>query len=134
MTIAASESITLEEFLKLPETEPGEYIDGEIIRPMPKGRQPTRANFLSLSGHRGSADYTPFLSCSGLWRQSIVPDIAVFQWNHIPFTADGEVPDDFERHQIGLSRFSLQSKKPNQVWHPSLSTPRMSIRMVHRSR
>jgi len=40
MTIAASESITLEKFLKLPETEPAsEYIDGEIIqKPMPKGR------------------------------------------------------------------------------------------------
>ncbi len=32
MTIAASKPITLEEFLKLPETKPAsEYIDGEII-------------------------------------------------------------------------------------------------------
>jgi len=39
MTIAASESITLEEFLKLPETEPAsEYIDGGYQKPMPKGR------------------------------------------------------------------------------------------------
>jgi Uma2 family endonuclease len=40
MTVAKPSSITLEEFLKLPETKPAsEYIDGEIIqKPMPKTR------------------------------------------------------------------------------------------------
>ena len=40
MTIAASKSITLQEFLKLPETKPAsQYINGEIIQKlMPKGR------------------------------------------------------------------------------------------------
>jgi Uma2 family endonuclease len=40
MTSTASKPLTLEEFLKLPETKPAsEYIDGEIIqKPMPKGK------------------------------------------------------------------------------------------------
>jgi len=46
--------------------------------------------------------------------QSIVPDIAVFQWNHIPITADGKCRMILNDIQIGLSRFSL-NKKPNQV-------------------
>jgi Uma2 family endonuclease len=39
MIATVSHPITLEEFLKLPETKPAsEYIDGEIIqKPMPKG-------------------------------------------------------------------------------------------------
>ena len=38
-----SKSITLDEFLKLPETEPAsEYIDGQIIqKPMPQGKHST---------------------------------------------------------------------------------------------
>ncbi|WP_118169167.1 Uma2 family endonuclease [Nostoc sphaeroides] len=40
MSVAKSASLTLEEFLKLPETKPASlYIDGEIIlKPMPKTR------------------------------------------------------------------------------------------------
>jgi Uma2 family endonuclease len=40
MSVAKPASLTLEEFLKLPETKPpSEYIDGEIIqKPMPKTR------------------------------------------------------------------------------------------------
>ncbi len=40
MTPATVQTLTLEEFLKLPETDPSlEYIKGEIIqKPMPKGR------------------------------------------------------------------------------------------------
>jgi Uma2 family endonuclease len=45
MTVSASKPITLDEFLKLPETKPAsEYMDGEIIsKPMPKGRH-SRSN------------------------------------------------------------------------------------------
>ncbi|HEY9709587.1 MAG TPA: Uma2 family endonuclease, partial [Oculatellaceae cyanobacterium] len=40
MTATTTQPLTLEEFLKLPETKPSlEYINGEIIqKPMPKGR------------------------------------------------------------------------------------------------
>ena len=40
MAITFSQSVSLEEFLKLPETKPAsEYINGEIIqKPIPKGR------------------------------------------------------------------------------------------------
>ena len=40
MTTVITQSLTLEEFLKLPETKPvSEYINGEIIiKPMPKGK------------------------------------------------------------------------------------------------
>ncbi|MBN3880320.1 Uma2 family endonuclease, partial [Nostoc sp. JL23] len=40
MSVIITQPLTLEEFLKLPETKPAsEYINGEIIqKPMPKGR------------------------------------------------------------------------------------------------
>lgn len=40
MVQTPTQPLTLEEFLKLPETEPaGEYIDGQVIeKPMPQGK------------------------------------------------------------------------------------------------
>ncbi|OBQ27898.1 MAG: hypothetical protein AN483_18305, partial [Aphanizomenon flos-aquae MDT14a] len=36
----------------------------------------------------------PELRCS-FGTRSVVPDVAVFRWDRIPFDTDGEVPDDF---------------------------------------
>ena len=121
MTSAASESITLEKFLKLPETEPAsEYINGEIIqKPMPKGRHSRLQGKLcavinQVTEEQQIAYAFPELRCT-FGGRSIVPDIAVFQWNHIPFTADGEVPDDFERDPDWTVEILSPKQKPNQV-------------------
>ncbi|AFZ56926.1 Uma2 family endonuclease [Anabaena cylindrica FACHB-243] len=101
MTTAITQSLTLEEFLKLPETKPvSEYINGEIItKPMPKGKhsrlQLRLCNSINDITESEKIAYAfPELRCSfGI--RSVVPDIAVFNWSHIPFTADEEVCNDF---------------------------------------
>lgn len=102
MTASASKPMTLEEFLKLPETKPASvYIDGEIIqKPMPKGRHSRLQGKLGAAVNQVAEDAKiayafPELRCSfGSW--SIVPGVAVFQWHRIPFNEDGEVPDNCE--------------------------------------
>ena len=101
MTTVITQSLTLEEFLKLPETKPvSEYINGEIIiKPMPKGKhsrlQLKLCNSVNDVTESEKIAYAfPELRCSfGI--RSIVPDVAVFNWPRISFAADGEVPNDF---------------------------------------
>ena len=121
MTIAASESITLEEFLKLPETKPAsEYNAGEIVqKPMPKGRHSRLQGKLctvinQVAEEQQIAYAFPELRCTFAAR-SIVPDLAVFQWSHIPFTPDGEVPDNFEQHPDWTVEILSPEQKPNKV-------------------
>ena len=101
MLSTATKAITLEEFLQLPETKPAsEYIQGEIIqKPMPKGRhsclQYELCHAINQVTKTPKIAYAfPELRCT-MNRRSLVPDIAVFQWQNIPFLADGEVPDTF---------------------------------------
>lgn len=102
MTVTTAQPITLEEFLKLPETKPAsEYINGEIIqKPMPKGRHSRLQGKLCATVNQVAEEQKiayafPELRCS-FGGRSIVPDVAVFQWRRIPFTVDNEVPDNFE--------------------------------------
>lgn len=121
MTIAASKSLTLQEFLKLPETKPAsQYINGEIIqKSMPKGRHSRLQSKLcavinQVTEEPKIAYAFPELRCT-FGDRSIVPDIAVFQWNHIPFTKDGEVPDNFEQHPDWTIEILSPEQKPNRV-------------------
>lgn len=101
MSITTDKAISLEEFLKLPETKPAsEYINGEIIqKPMPKGKysrlQLRLCDSINDVAESQKIAYAfPELRCSfGI--RSIVPDVAVFKWLRIPFEADGEPPNDF---------------------------------------
>ncbi|MDZ7954461.1 Uma2 family endonuclease [Nostoc sp. DedQUE09] len=101
MSYSTTQLLTLEEFLKLPETKPvSEYINGEIIsKPMPKGKhsrlQLRLCNSINEVAESQKIAYAfPELRCSfGI--RSIVPDVSVFNWSRIPFDADGEVPNDF---------------------------------------
>lgn len=95
MTIAASKSLTLQEFLKLPETEPAsQYINGEIIqKSMPKGRHSRLQSKLcavinQVTEEQQIAYAFPELRCTYpagsrtayvYGDRPIVPDIAVFQ-------------------------------------------------------
>ncbi|AFY59420.1 Uma2 family endonuclease [Synechococcus sp. PCC 6312] len=93
--------LTLEDFLKLPETKPAsEYIDGEIIqKPMPKGKHSilqgellTAINSILKPQRVGLA--FPELRCV-FGTRAIVPDIAIFTWSRIPLDATGEIADIF---------------------------------------
>jgi Uma2 family endonuclease len=104
MVQTPAKSISLEEFLKLPETEPAsEYIDGQIIqKPMPQGQHSairgtlvttinavTEANRLALA--------LPELRCT-FGGRSIVPDVAVFRWDRLPVNEDGIIANIFNAH------------------------------------
>ena len=101
MNVTTTQPLTLEKFLKLPETKPAsEYINGEIIpKPMPKEKhsrlQLRLCNSINENTESQKIAYAfPELRCS-FGTRSIVPDIAVFKWSRIPFDADGEAPNDF---------------------------------------
>lgn len=121
MTIAASKPITLAEFLKLPETKPAsEYINGKVTqKPMPKGRHSRLQSKLGAAINQVSEEKTiayafPELRCT-FGDRSIVPDIAVFKWERIAFTANGEVPDNFEKHPDWTIEILSPEQKPNKV-------------------
>ncbi|NJO39848.1 MAG: Uma2 family endonuclease [Cyanobacteria bacterium CRU_2_1] len=93
--------LTLEEFLKLRETEPAsEYVDGQIIqKPMPQGKHSRiQGEFVSTVNHVLKPDRIalafPELRCT-FGGRSLVPDIAVFRWQTIPRDEQGQVANLF---------------------------------------
>lgn len=96
-----SKTLTLAEFLELPETKPAnEYIDGQIIqKPMPQWKHSVIQGELvpAINGvvkSKRIARAFPELRCT-FDRRSIVPDIAVFLWHRIPRDQDGEIANTF---------------------------------------
>ncbi|NJL83118.1 MAG: Uma2 family endonuclease [Chloroflexaceae bacterium] len=100
MTITKPISLTLEEFLKLPETKPAsEYIDSAVIqKPMPKTRhsrlQGKLINVINEVTEANHIAYAfPELRCT-FGDRSIVPDIAVFRWQNIELDEQEEPLDN----------------------------------------
>lgn len=138
MAVSLSRSVSLAEFLKLPETKPArEYINGEIIqKPMPKGRHSrlqgklctvineiveapkiayASCSIASTRGTRATAFRAfPELRCT-FGGRSIVPDVTVFLWEHIAFSEAGEVPDDFKKYPDWTIEILSPEQKPNKV-------------------
>jgi Uma2 family endonuclease len=93
--------LTLDEFLKLPETKPAsEFIDGQIMqKPMPQGKHSTIQSDLGgeinrvLKPQRIARAY-PELRCT-FGGRSTVPDISAFIWQRIPRDEKGEVANTF---------------------------------------
>jgi Uma2 family endonuclease len=102
MVQTPTKPLTLTEFLSIPETKPAsEFIDGEIIqKPMPQGKHSTLqldlgSNInLALKTQRIARAYSELRCTFG--GRSIVPDISVFIWEHIPLDRDGKVANLFE--------------------------------------
>jgi Uma2 family endonuclease len=93
--------ITLEEFLALPDTKPAsEYIDGEIIqKPMPQGQHSVIQGELLIEltlawRNKGIAQAFPELRCT-FGGRAIVPDIAVFEDDNIPYDENDEIENIF---------------------------------------
>ena len=94
-----TQSLTLEEFLKLPETKPAsEYIDGEILqKPMPSAQHSIIQGDLCGAIHttlkpNGYALLELLCIFDG---RAIVPDIAVFVRDRMPRNPNGRVADLF---------------------------------------
>ncbi|WP_448572852.1 Uma2 family endonuclease [Trichothermofontia sp.] len=101
MVQTPAKTLTLEEFLQLPETEPAsEYIDGLIIqKPMPQGEHSVVQTELApainlvLKPQQIARAFTELRCTFG--GRSIVPDIAVFLWGRIPRKENGGVANVF---------------------------------------
>lgn len=101
MVQVPEKTITLEEFLKLPETKPAsEYIDGRVIqKPMPQGKRSIIQGELVTAINpvvkkQRVAHAFPELRCT-FGDRSIVPDVAVFAWNRIPVDDQGDIANVF---------------------------------------
>ncbi len=99
--VQALTKISLEEFLKLPETKPyNEYINGQIIqKPMPQGKHSKLQSELiiainALTKPRQTALAFPELRCT-FGGRSIVPDVTLFAWSRIPVDEDGDIANVF---------------------------------------
>ena len=121
MTIATTQRYSLAEFLELPETKPAsEYINGNIqAKPMPQGKHSTLQGRLTAEINRIAqpekrAYAFPKLRCTFADR-SLVPDIAVFQWNNIPTDENGEIQN----------RFNLAPDWTIEILSPEQSPPRV---------
>ncbi len=94
-------SITLEEFLRLPETKPAsEYINGQIIqKPMPQGKHSTIQTELStvtnsaLKPQQIARAFSELRCTFG--GRSTVPDVSVFVWQRIPRDENGAIANVF---------------------------------------
>lgn len=101
MVQTSAKLLTLDEFLKLPESKPAsEFINGQIIqKPMPQGKHSTiQGDFVpavnSVLKPQHIARAYPELRCT-FGGRSVVPDITVFTWEHIPRGDDGKVSNTF---------------------------------------
>jgi Uma2 family endonuclease len=101
-SIESPPTLSLKEFLELPETKPAsEYIDGKIYqKPMPQGKHsslqtrfPAVINQVAEPQQLASA----FIELRVTFgKRSLVPDISVFEWDRIPLDANGEVENKIE--------------------------------------
>ncbi len=114
-------SLSLEEFLKLPETKPAsEYIDGKIYqKPMPQGKHSTLQIELASDINRVAkpqklAYAFPELRCT-MRGKSIVPDIAVFEWQRIPLLPNGRIANQFEIPTDWTIEILSPKQSPNRV-------------------
>mgnify|MGYP003402263359 FL=1 len=103
LPVKPTSALTLEEFLQKPETKPAReyYLDGQIYqKPMPQGQHSTlQVELASAVNQAGKAQKLVYafteLRCT-FAGQSIVPDIAVFEWQKIPLDKNGRIANRFE--------------------------------------
>ena len=100
-TIEKEQTLSLEAFLSIPETQPAsEYAHGIITqKPMPKGKHSIIQFELASAINQQTkvvkfAYALPELRCTFAER-SIVADIAVIRWQNLPLDNDGEISNQF---------------------------------------
>ena len=94
-------TLTLAEFLNLPETKPAsEYIDGQVLqKPMPQGKHSAIQTELAaainsvMKARKVARSFTELRCTFG--GRSTVPDISVFTWDRICRSQNGEIANVF---------------------------------------
>ncbi len=122
--------LTLEDFLKLPETEPdSEFIKGEISqKPMSQGRhsvlQGELCEVINYIAKRQKIAYAfPELRCT-FEGASLVPDVAVFRWERIPLDSSGQI----------ANRFLIYPDWSIEILSPEQSLTKVLAKLLHCSR
>ncbi len=123
MTAIAPQStaLSLEEFLKRPETKPAsEFINGRVYqKAMPQGKHSRIQTRFSaeinqrLEPNRIGCAFTELRCTFG--SRSIVPDIAVFAWDRIPFNANGEIENAFTTYPDWTIEILSPGQRPIRV-------------------
>ena len=119
-SISASQpTLTLEQFLKLPDTKPAsEFRDGVVIqKPMPRGKHSLLQKKWTEELDRRSVPLQagmafPELRCVFAGR-AIVPDVAYLTWGRIPRDAAGEIADE----NPGAPDLVIEILSPEQTLH-----------------
>ncbi|MBN3870005.1 Uma2 family endonuclease [Nostoc sp. JL33] len=121
LSIQPTTALSVEEFLKLPETKPAsEYFNGQIYqKPMPQGKHSTLQIELASAINQVTkpqklAYAFPELRCTFQGR-SIVPDIAVFEWERIPLDGKGRITNKFEIAPDWIIEILSPEQSPNRV-------------------
>ena len=127
MAQGLSTSLTLQEFLKQPETKPAcEFIEGQVFqKPRPKGKHSLLQTQLTTTINAALMDRKHALALSELrcsfGRRSIVPDITVFEWSNLPYDDRGEIANAFELAPDWtieiLSPEQSQTRVMKNIWH-----------------
>ncbi|MDJ0599453.1 MAG: Uma2 family endonuclease [Crocosphaera sp.] len=122
-----SETLTLAEFLQLPETKPiKEYVDGNIIeKPMPQGKHSAiQGELLVRINHsmrqKRIARAFPELRCT-FGDRSIVPDLVIFTWERIPRDENGEI----------ANLFTLAPNWTIEILSPAQSQTKVTKNILH---
>jgi|ERR687885_343580 Uma2 family endonuclease len=120
-SIQSDSKLSLEEFLKLPETKPAsEYIDGHIYqKPMPQGEHSTLQSRLTAAINQVGipqklAHAFTELRCT-FGGGSVVPDIAVFEWQRIPLRPNGRIENRFLITPDWTIEILSPDQSPNRV-------------------
>ena len=118
-SVKSSSQLSLEEFLRLPETKPAsEYVNGHIYqKPMGQGKHSTIQACLSLEinqvgrPNRLAGAFTELRCTFG--GRSLVPDIAVFEWSRIPREDNGAIANRFEAAPDWVIEIVSPEQSPN---------------------
>ena len=116
----SQKSLTLEEFLQYPETQPAsEYKQGRVTqKPMPQGQHSTLQVDLTetinaaTKRQKIARAYTEIRCIVG--DRVIVPDIGIFTWDRIPTDEQGNVANQFNLAPNWL----IEILSPNQATIP----------------
>src|SRR5260370_41157551 len=120
-------SLTLDEFLRLPEEEPALELepDGTVSHKVsPKGQHSTlqlalceRINEFARPRHLALAFPELRTVYAGA---AYVPDVAVYRWQRIPRTSDGKVANDFREPPDGAIEIVSSEQSTNALIRRSL--------------
>jgi Uma2 family endonuclease len=121
MTSIQAKILSLEEFLKLPETKPAsEYVDGHVYQKfIPQGKRSTIQGRLTAAINQigivqRSAYAFPELRCTFEGR-SLVPDIAVFSWTRIPLDANENIQNVITTYPDWVIEILSPDQSPTRI-------------------